>query len=216
MSKAIQRPESVDSFAGAELNHRVCNSLAAISSLVQMKARRAPTADVREALLDAAARIDTVARLHRLLAQDDDETAVSLERILSDVCAAMKSITAGSDDLLVTSPIACARGLTVSSFQALRLGFLTAELISNALKYAHPTGLPTVIRIACREDGDGMVIYTFEDDGVGFPENFDPAQHPGLGMKIIRSLGAQLQGRCEWQDHGVGLRFVCRFPADAR
>jgi hypothetical protein len=34
-------------------------------------------------------------------------------------------------------------------------------------------------------------------------------------MKILDSLCAQLRGRSEWQDLGIGLRFVCRFPYGA-
>jgi two-component sensor histidine kinase len=196
----------------AEQDHRISNSLAVISSLVRLKATHAKVDDVRQILLDVAVRIETVARLHRLLASTDI-TGVPLRQFLEDVCEAMKSIAA--DDNRFDMSIECAGELTVPPDKALRLGLLTAELFSNSIKYAHPTGVPTIIKVACREEVDRTIAFSFEDDGVGFPVNFDPTRHDSLGMKILDSLCAQLRGRSEWQDLGIGLRFVCRFPYGA-
>ena len=111
--------------------------------------------------------------------------------------------------------IECPNELTVSANKALSLGLITAELLANSIKYAHPTGVPTFIEIACRDEQDGTIAFLFEDDGIGFPEDFDPARNDSLGMKILESLTAQLHGLCRWQDLGIGLRFSCRFPLRA-
>jgi len=196
----------------AEEDHRISNSLSVISSLVRLKATDAKIDDVRQILLDVAGRIDTVARLHRLLARAET-TAVPLGRFLGDVCAAMMSIAANDDRLRIA--IECPDELTVPANKALSLGLITAELFANSIKYAHPTGVPTFIKVACRDEQDGRITFLFEDDGIGFPEHFDPARNDSLGMKILDSLSAQLHGRSQWQDLGIGLRFSCRFPVRA-
>jgi two-component sensor histidine kinase len=193
-----------------EADHRVANSLSAISSMVRVKARGTSIGDARQILLDVSGRIDAVARLHRLLA-DTNKADVPLAQFLRDVCGAMASAAADEDQFKVS--VECSDGLTLRPQAALPLGLLAAELFSNSAKYAHPTGLPTVVRIACHSGQDGMISFIFEDDGVGFPENFDPARNESLGMKIAKSLSDQLRGQCEWRDLGIGLRFVCRFPA---
>jgi two-component sensor histidine kinase len=96
-----------------------------------------------------------------------------------------------------------------SAEAGLPLGLLTAELFSNSVKYARPTGLPTIIRIGFTRAQDGPLTFVFEIDGVGLPENFDPASDGNLGMRVAQALG----GQYEWQDFGIGLRFVCRFSA---
>jgi two-component sensor histidine kinase len=58
-----------------------------------------------------------------------------------------------------------------------------------------------------------MVDFSFEDDGIGFPETFDPRRSDSLGMHILHLLSNDLDGACEWQDKGIGLGFVCRFPS---
>jgi two-component sensor histidine kinase len=195
-----------------EADHRIANSLAAISALVRLKAKNARESNADHAhhvLLDAAGRIDMVARLHRLLAHSDGK-AIPLGQFLRDVCAAMSSIALDSQ---VSASVECPADLTVRPETSLPLGLLAAELFSNSTKYAHPAGLPTIIRIGCAGAHDGMLTFIFEDDGVGLPEDFDPMHDGGQGMRLVRALSDQLHGQCEWRDFGIGLRFVCRLPA---
>jgi two-component sensor histidine kinase len=194
----------------AERDHRISNSLSIISGLVHLKAKQAEVGDVRRTLLDVAGRIDMVARLHRLLAHASTP-AIPIGDYLHEVCRAMTTIAENEDRLQVT--VDCPDGLRVPPDTALRLGLLTAELFSNAVKYAHPTGVPTTIKVGCRRAGADALVFAFEDDGIGFPEGFDPMRVDGLGMRILRSVSAQLQGDPAWRDLGVGLRFECRFPA---
>ncbi len=201
--------EPSDRLASSEADHRITNSLSAISSLVRMQANHASVDDVRQFLLDVAGRIDTVARLHRLLAYATC-AGVPMADFLRDVCTAMKDIAGGDGQFKMA--IDCPETLALVPESALRVGLLTAELFSNSVKYAHPSGISTSIAVSCRVD-HGMVVFSFEDDGIGFPENFDPASNESLGMKILQSLSRQLHGSCEWEDLGIGLRFTCRFPA---
>ena len=208
----VQLAASEQRLPEREADHRIANSLSAISGLVRMKASYADGDDVRQILFDVAGRIEAVARLHRMLAQAN-RTAVPLGQFLRNVCTAMKTTVA---DGQVKVTVACSDGLTLPPQQALWLGLLIAELLSNSIKHAHPTGLPTTITLECEREHDGTFAFSFEDDGIGLPENFDPASGNSLGMKIVQSLSEQLRGRFEWQDLGIGLRFTCRFPDDPR
>ena len=71
-----------------------------------------------------------------------------MAQFLRDVCMAMKDI-AGNDEQFRIS-IDCPETLTLAPETALRVCLLTAELVSNSGKYAHPTGLPTSIVVTCR------------------------------------------------------------------
>jgi two-component sensor histidine kinase len=187
--------------------HRIGNNLSLISSFVRMKAKDSDVVAARGVLLDVAARIDTVSRLHRLLAHATSDAA-PIAQLLRDVCDAMQSI---AENRRLRISIDCPDTISLRSNAAVHLGLLVSELLSNSAKYAHPAGLPTDITISCVEDGGHALTFTYEDDGVGFPEHFDPARTDSLGMRVIESASRRLNGTCEWQDLGIGLRFVCRF-----
>jgi two-component sensor histidine kinase len=210
MDDCITRVElSPDELSLREAHHRITNSLGTISGLVRQKARNANAGDVREFLLDVAVRIDTVAKLHRLLSRANDGR-VPVAEFLSNVLAATQAISGEGERIKLT--LECPPTMSVGAQTALHLGLLAGELMSNAIKYAHPTGVTTSVRIDCRRDDDEGLTFSFEDDGIGFPEDFDPATDGGLGMTIIDSVCRQMRGRHSWIDSGIGLRFTCRIP----
>jgi two-component sensor histidine kinase len=194
----------------SEADHRIANSLAMISAIVRMRAARLNASDdPRTILLEVADRITTVAELHRVVAHSNDE-AVSFGAYLRRICERL-------GNSLTSSPVifsfACDAEHIVPPKVALPLGLVVAELYSNSLKYAHPTGLPTKITISCRRSGDRHLLLTYEDDGVGFPEEFDVSQNNGRqGMRLIRMFTEQLSGTAEWDSDPLGMRFEISVP----
>ena len=98
---------------------------------------------------------------------------------------------------------------------ALPLALITAELMSNSLKYAHPAGLPTKITLSCRPDEKGGLTIVYEDDGVGFPEGFDVNEPGHMGMNFIRLLSKGLDGEHEWHSDPLGIRFEITLPTSS-
>jgi two-component sensor histidine kinase len=85
------------------------------------------------------------------------------------------------------------------------------------LKYAHPAGLPAKISVSCKaiaEDGLTALLFEHEDDGVGFPEDFDISNDGNLGMRFIRSLSDQLHGTQKWISDPLGVRFELSFRCE--
>ncbi len=95
---------------------------------------------------------------------------------------------------------------------ALSLALITAELVSNSLKYAHPAGLPTKITLSCRPDEEGNLTIVYEDDGVGFPEGFDVSEPGHMGMSLIQLLSTGVGGHHEWHSDPLGIRFEIVLP----
>jgi two-component sensor histidine kinase len=93
---------------------------------------------------------------------------------------------------------------------ALHAGLLTAELLTNASKYAHPSGVPVKVNVRCETKDDGSFMVEVTDDGVGFPENFDPATDGGLGFQLMRALANGLGAKLEFEHDSLGVcaRFV--------
>ena len=60
-----------------------------------------------------------------------------------------------------------------------------------------------------------MIVVEVTDDGVGFPEGFEPATDGELGLQLVRSLALQLKGHLMLEDTGIGVRARLSFPEGA-
>lgn len=191
-----------------EAEHRIANSLQLISALVRQRARARDVEDPQAFLLEVADRIETVGNLHRFLGRSTTGT-IELRAYLEDICTRLTNAVAPDATLFSFD---CPSAFHLPAKKALPLALITAELVSNSLKYAHPTGLPTRISLSCAREGEGRFMIAYEDDGVGFPEGFDVAEAGHMGMNFIRLLSAGLGAQHEWRSDPLGVRFKLVLP----
>ena len=198
-------------FYRKEAEHRIANSLQLISSLVRQRARSGAVSDPRTFLLEIADRIETVGKLHRFLGESTSGT-VQLRKYLEEICNRLRSALTPA---ATSFSFDCLADCQLPARKALSLGLITAELISNSLKYAHPAGLPTKISLSCAHEEEGRLMIAYEDDGVGFPEGFEVNETGHMGMTFIRLLSEGLDGHHEWQSDSLGIRFEIVVPLGA-
>ncbi|MEG8019139.1 sensor histidine kinase [Sphingomonas sp. LR55] len=92
--------------------------------------------------------------------------------------------------------------------RAVSLGVIVTELVTNACKYAYPTGGGEV-RVALRRIDDDLFLLAVEDDGCGIPEDAVP-RGTGLGTKLIRAMAQSLQTIVEYDPTHTGVRATLR------
>jgi two-component sensor histidine kinase len=200
-----------------EAHHRIANSLSVITSLVRLQAldvakrqRDMTWRDVQLILEDVAARIATVALLHRLLSETPEQETVDVGSYLRQVCSSLATALSFAGRIDVSGPPA---GIClVQPDQAVPIAVLVSELVTNAIKYAHPSGVEGRICVTCRRDNDGSLALEISDDGVGLPEGFDPAIDGGLGLQIVRALSDQLRTPITFDSTSLGLSVRLRLP----
>ena len=166
--------------------------------------------EVRTLLADRGSQVDAVARLHRRLGENPAEGVIDLGEHLRDISAAVVAALASSGNIRLH--FTCDRRCALPTERALSVGFIVVELVTNAVKYAHPTGVPGEINVACTQAADGTVTVEVSDDGVGLPEGMDPMKAGSLGLRIVRSLAAQLGARLEFEHSPLGLSCVLQMP----
>lgn len=188
-----------------EISHRVKNSLSIVAGLLSMQSRMSADPELQRALDDARARVHTIAQVHDRLWRSDEVHTINLAEFMGELCEQLRSSAAPGQTLT------CDFGpLTVATDQAVPLGLLTNELVTNAFKYAYPDGAGDV-RVMIQPSEPGHLRLTVCDQGAGLPPEFDATKSKSLGMKLIASLGRQLGGRPEWQSANPGTRFVLDF-----
>ena len=192
-----------------EVDHRVRNSLSLIYGLLSLHQRHAATdGRLREQLGDAASRVLTVARVHEHLYRSGAVDRVEIASYLRELCQALAGslLPAGASDALRVR--ATPGELKVA--QAVSLGLIVAELVTNALKYAAPSSVaPVEVSLDVARSGLRLVV---ADHGPGLPDSFDVAGERGLGMQVVEMLVRQMHGRLDLDRTGPGACFVITAP----
>src|ERR1700737_1753361 len=145
---------------------------------------------------EISARIEVTAKLHKSLAQTVNGNGENLGKFLQEIAEMIGTLgPEGKRDLTVGH----SGDGYIDPRHALPAGLITAELLTNASKYAHPTGLPVKVNVHCETNDDGSFLVAVTDDGVGFPENFDPSTDGGLGFQLMRALANGLNAELQFE-----------------
>ena len=201
-----------------EANHRIANNLAMIAGLVRLHASSVSAGqaellsrrDVRSLLDEIGSRIETVGRLHRLLSNPSAEGRIDLTVHLEETCKALIATMPHSE---IGLAFRASGPCMVTPDAAGPIGLIVSELVTNAVKHAHPAGAPGKILVRCGPGLGGGLFVDVEDDGVGLPEDFDPWKDGGLGFRVVRNLAYQLGARLAFDMDGLGLKVKLIVPA---
>jgi len=193
----------------AEADHRIANNLASLSGAIRLqrnavsRSGKTLTADqVCQLLDDISARIEVTAKLHKSLALAGNGNGVDLGNFLEEIAEMIGTL---GPERKMNLTFACSGENHIEPRHALHAGLITAELLTNAVKYAHPTGLAVSVQVRCETNDDGSFLVEVTDDGVGFPENFDPSTDGGLGFQLMRALARGLNAELQFEHDSLGV-----------
>lgn len=188
-----------------ELNHRVKNHLQMVIAMLRLKASRQENASARDDFQRAIGRIETIADLHGRLYRDDQVHAVDVDSYLADVCDNLAGSILPDTGIIIDREV---QPLEISLDQAVPIGLIVNELITNAGKYAFRDRPDGRILVRLRA-WDGRVTLAVADNGRGIP----PGSNPGVGTRMVHGLAAQIDGRLKVKTSRHGTAYFLSFHA---
>jgi two-component sensor histidine kinase/CHASE3 domain sensor protein len=195
-----------------EVNHRVANSLAMVSSLVSLQSRTMTDKAAQDALKETQARIDAIASVHKTLYSSGDARFVDFDEYLSGLLGNIE--TAMRDEGHGASLRYDLDALRLRPDTSVNLGVIATELVTNAFKYAYPDRSGEV-RVRLKRLSEDQAELVVEDDGVGRGADAPP-KGTGLGTRIVnamaRTVGADVEYFVRHPGCGARLAFAC--PAE--
>ncbi|MBY5399469.1 AAA family ATPase [Rhizobium leguminosarum] len=193
-----------------EVHHRVKNNLQLISSLLSLQASRIGDVGVAELFTESRNRVRSMALVHENLYRAGNFAKVSMPSHVQNLCSNLaRAYSLQTHNVKLTTEI---DEIELNLDQAISVGLVINELVSNALKHAFPNGRTGAIYVGLERVGRrGCRLYV-SDDGVGLPKNFDVSKSDTLGLQLVRDLSDQLHGDLV-TDRTRGASFAVTFEA---
>ncbi|MCP4042501.1 MAG: PAS domain S-box protein, partial [Gammaproteobacteria bacterium] len=165
-----------------EVHHRVKNNMAVISSLLSMQTRRTRNKEAVAALQDSQQRVKAMAMTHEELYRSKDLAHLKLSEYISNLVSGVwQMFGVVVNRITVQTQVA---DLLVNMDQAIPLGLIINELVTNAMKYAFPDGRSGTLTISIQSKGEDEAALVVADDGVGIPEDLDWRNTDTMGLMI--------------------------------
>jgi two-component sensor histidine kinase len=183
-----------------EVHHRVKNNIATLMSLLNFQADTAESTEVRNGLLEAVARAESMQRLYEKLLISGEYQEVSMKDYLDDLVNSIVGIFLINPNISVETSIT---DFTLDAKRAGTLGIITNELLTNVLKYAFAGRKKGTISIKLDKAGP-QIHLVIQDDGVGIDEQKLQAKTTGFGLTLVHMLAEELRGTFTLRnDHGT-------------
>jgi two-component sensor histidine kinase len=205
-SEALNLLERNKSVLLRELVHGVANNFTAVAALIGMKAASVSDTKAKAVLEEAMEQVEVMAHVHRRLRTGNQGVSLDSKTLIQELCDDLKASMARGLPIFIECK-ADSRSLCMD--QAVSLGLIVNELVTNAIKHAFPNNRGGNIRVQL-EANDDQLHLVVADDGVGFDDCIE--KNPGMGQDLVRGLSRQLGGELEVKSTKSGSIFCLSIP----
>lgn len=182
-----------------EIHHRVKNNLQVISSLFYLNSKKIKDKEALEMFKDSQNRVKSIALVHERLYQSKDLGRIDFKEYVVKLTKDLFR-SYGVNDSVVKLEININK-IYINIDNAVPCGLIINELISNSLKYAFPNyeedGKTGCIKIDFNRTANNELTLIVSDNGVGMPEGYTENKQHSLGLQLVDTLIAQLEGTLE-------------------
>ena len=190
-NQSLKRLLSEKEWLLKEIHHRVKNNLQIIISLLNSQSTYLDNDIALTAIKESQHRMYSISLIHQMLYQSENLALIDMATYIEELANYLRS----SFDL--TGKVNLNFDLTsikMNVNQAIPVGLILNETITNAIKYAFDVKRDGNITISFYEDHPDHVTLLVIDDGPGFPSSFNLENCQSLGMNLIKGLTNQLEG----------------------
>ena len=193
-----------------EIHHRVKNNLQIIISLLNLQTGYIKDEITLKAVKDGQSRVRSMALVHEKFYQSDELSEIDFAEYIEKLCHFIYQSYGDKTDRIHLQISGDKIGLDMDT--AMPCGLLVNEIVSNSYKYAFPNQEKGKIQIDFKKI-DNKIILLVQDNGVGFPEEYDLEKGESLGMQLIQALTSQLDGELiVSRENGTSFKISFPYP----
>lgn len=173
-----------------EIHHRVKNNMQVMISLLDLQSGYIKDNDSLSMIQDSQNRIRSMALVHEELFQSRDLTRISFSDYIDNLVAHLFGVYNINSAINLNIDV---EDISLNINSAIPCGLIVNELVSNALKYAFPSGITGTVTVSLHKQNRDLIL-SVADDGVVSPEKIDISDPASLGLELINILARQLGG----------------------
>jgi len=192
-----------------EIHHRVKNSLAIVSGLIELQLDNTDSNEAKRVLQDSQTRIRSMALIHEKLYQTKSLSDITLNTYIKELVEAIHSTFTEYNEAVDLKFDMDEIEMDVD--RVIPCGLLINELVVNAFKHAFKKDSKGILEVKLLSE-NGSIELSIADNGPGLPEGFDLGSESNLGSLLIDTFAKQLNAEINIKNAGVGSKFSFTFP----
>jgi two-component sensor histidine kinase len=174
-----------------EIHHRVKNNLQVVISLLSLQADSLQDQAALSAIRESQHRVQAISLIHQKLYQNEGVARIPMQDYIQEVVTYLYESHCVNQLVRFRVEV---EPIELDVNQAVPLGLIINEALTNAFKHAFPEGRPGTVSLSLLRLEETTYQLTVADDGVGLPAHYNPGQSRSLGMTLLHGFSEQLGG----------------------
>ena len=173
-----------------EIHHRVKNNLQTVISLLNSQSAYVDSEMARSTIKSSQHRIHAMSLIHQKLYMTENISTINMPVYIKELAEYLKDSFHLKQRIRFKMKI---EQLELDVVQAVPLGLIINEAVTNAIKYAFPNDQDGLISITMISTKKNQYLLSIHDNGIGIPVDFKEKTN-SFGMSLMKGLTDDLEG----------------------
>lgn len=190
-----------------EVHHRVKNNLQMVMSLLNAQSFYLKDNAAMTAIRESQHRIHSMSLIHKKLYQSENVVSINMEVYIKELVQYFKETFDTGQRIQFVLDIT---PIELSTSQAVPLGLILNEAITNSIKHAFTKKENGTITIQFKNSNDDHLTLSIKDNGEGIVDELKNEHFQSLGMKLIKGFSDDLDANLSIENNN-GLTITVTF-----
>jgi two-component sensor histidine kinase len=191
-----------------EIHHRVKNNLQIVMSLLNSQSAYIESESALTAINDSQHRVHSISLIHQKLYNSENLSSIDVSIYVRELVSYLADSFDTGQRIRFDYNI---EPIEMDVSEAVPLGLILNEAITNSIKYAFPQNSSGTISISLSNIATNQYLLIICDNGIGIPSDFAEKKVGSLGMTLMQGLSEDLNGHFSIENNGgtiIKISFV--------
>jgi len=199
-----------------EIHHRVKNNLQTVISLLNSQSAYLDNDMALSAIKNSQHRIHSMSLIHQKLYNSENISTINMPNYIRELVEYLKESFSLGQRIRFELKI---NQLELDVAQAVPLGLILNEAITNSIKYAFPDERNGMIYVTLEATTENHYLLTISDNGIGIDTDFSAKKLNSFGMSLIKGLSDDLEAKFSMENNNgtiLKIEFSQEFPMNQK